>query len=94
MTIFFRTRVGELGSGDAAALPDGGVEGVDAIVPLGLVELDGLGVGLGHGEGDLAHALAHEMGAATESSMRGESVAAEVGMYAELSDVAALRADA
>jgi len=78
------------GSGDAVALPDGGVEGVNAVVSFGLVKLDGLGVGLGDRERDFADALAHEMGARDGEQHPSDSVAAKVRMNAELGDVAAL----
>ena len=42
-------------------LPDGGVEHVGAVVPFGLVEFEGLGVGFGYGERDFANPLAHKL---------------------------------
>ena len=88
------TRVKRTSSGSGVALPDRSVEHVNAVVAFGFVELDGAGIGFGDGEGDFADALAHEMGAGDGEQHARHSVAAEVGMNAELGDVAALRADA
>src|ERR1035437_226164 len=81
-------------SGIVSALPDGSVEAVRAVVAFRMVEADGVGVGFGDGEGDLGDALAQEAGGDQGKQHAGQASAAELGMDAELGDVAALRADA
>lgn len=77
----------------AVALPDRSVEAVRAVIAFCAVEVDGLGVGLGDGEGDLADALAQEAGGGQSQQHARQAAAAELGMDAELGDVTALRAD-
>src|SRR5579863_5803693 len=77
----------------AASLPDGSVKGVPVFIAFGLIEIDGVDVGFGHGEGDLTDSLAHEMGSGEGKEHTGKAAAAVVRVDAQLRDVAALRTD-
>ena len=79
---------------DMRPLPDGGVEGVAALIALRCVEADGIRICLGNSKGYLGCAEAHKMRRRNTEQRTCKAEAANVWMHTELRNVTALRADA